>query len=237
MKTAPSHPNATPARHALAAIWAVLAAVLLAAGPARPASAASTAEELVEESRFSIERMLVDDELPELKGYVTRARGLLIIPELVKGGFIVGAEAGSGVLMVRGGDGSWSAPAFYTLAAGSIGLQIGGQVSEVVFTVMNEGAVEALLRSEIKLGADLSVTVGPIGKGLEASTTTNLGADVFAFSKNVGLFGGGALEGAKLFARDKLNQAYYGLGATPRAIVIERSFFNPQAEKLRQAAP
>ncbi len=237
MKAAPSHPNAGPARPALAAVWVVLAAVLLAAGPARPALAASAAEELVEESRFSIERMLIDDELPELKGYVSRAHGLLIIPELVKGGFIVGAEAGSGVLMVRGGDGNWSAPAFYTLAAGSIGLQIGGQVSEVVFTVMNEGAIEALLGSEIKLGADLSVTVGPIGKGLEASTTTNLGADVFAFSKNVGLFGGGALEGAKLFARQKLNQAYYGPGATPHAIVIERSFFNPQAEKLRQAAP
>ncbi len=237
MNASPSHPNAGPARPALAAICTVLAAVLLAAGPARPASAASTAEELVAESRFSLERMLVDDELPELKGYVSRARGLLIIPELVKGALIVGAEAGSGVLMVRGGDGTWSAPAFYTLAAGSIGLQIGGQVSEVVFTVMNEGAIEALLRSEIKLGADLSVTVGPFGKGLEASTTTNLGADVFAFSKNVGLFGGGALEGAKLFARDKLNQAYYGAGATPRAFVIERSFFNPQAEKLRRAAP
>ena len=204
---------------------------------ARAAAAECTAEGLVETSRFSIERMLIDDELPELMCYVKRARALLIIPELVKGAFIVGAEAGSGVLMVRGDDGSWSAPAFYTLAAGSIGLQIGGQVSEVVFTVMNQGAVEALLRSEIKLGADFSVAVGPIGKGLEASTTTNLGADVFAFSKNVGLFGGGALEGAKLFAREKLNQAYYGPGATPRAIVIERSFFNPQSEKLRQAAP
>jgi lipid-binding SYLF domain-containing protein len=210
---------------------------MLVPGLARPALAASAAEELVEESRFSIERMLVDDELPQLKRYVTRARGLLIIPQLVKGGFIVGAEAGSGVFMVRGGDGTWSAPSFYTLAAGSIGLQIGGQVAEVVFTVMNEGAVEALLRSEIKLGGDLSVTVGPFGKGLEASTTTNLGADVFAFSKNVGLFGGGALEGAKLFARKKLNEAYYGPGATPRGIVIERNFFNPQSEKLRNAAP
>jgi lipid-binding SYLF domain-containing protein len=233
MKAAPPHPNA----RRRAAIVAVLAAVLLAAGLARPAWAASPAEELVEESRFSMERMLVDEEFPELKGYVTRARGLLIIPQLVKGGFIVGAEAGSGVFMVRGGDGTWSAPSFYTLAAGSIGLQIGGQVSEVVFTVMSEGAVEALLRSGVKLGADLSITLGPIGKGLEASTTTNLNADIFAFSKAVGAFGGGALEGAKLFTRKKLNEAYYGSGATPRAIVIERAFFNQQSEKLRKAAP
>ncbi len=233
MKAALSHPNA----RRRAAIVAVLATIMLVPGLARPALAASAAEELVEESRFSVERMLVDPNLPELKGYVTRARGLLIIPELVKGGFIVGAEAGSGVFMVRGSDGTWSAPAFYTLAAGSIGLQIGGQVSEVVFTVMSEGAVEALLRSEIKLGGDLSIAVGPFGKGLEASTTTNLSADVFAFSKAVGAFGGGALEGAKLFARKKLNEAYYGPGATPRAIVIDRNFFNQQSEKLRKAAP
>ncbi|MHA1153083.1 MAG: lipid-binding SYLF domain-containing protein [Alphaproteobacteria bacterium] len=233
MKAAHSLPNA----RRRAALVAVLAAVSLAPGLVRSAMAASTAEELVETSRFSLERMLVDRELPQLKRHVTQARGLLIIPQLVKGGFILGAEGGSGVFMVRGGDGSWSAPTFYTLAAGSIGLQIGGQVSEAVFTVMNEGAVEALLSSEIKLGADLSITLGPMGKGLEASTTTNLSADIFAFSKAVGAFAGGALEGAKLFTRQTLNEEYYGPGATPRAIVMERSFFNPQAEKLRRAAP
>jgi lipid-binding SYLF domain-containing protein len=233
MNMTPSHPN-TVCRAAFAA---VLAVALLAAGLARPAVAASASEELVEKSRFLIERLLVDEQMPELKGYVSRARGLIIIPELVKGAFVVGAEGGSGVMMVRGGDGTWSAPAFYTLAAGSIGLQIGGQVSEVVFAVMNDGAVDALLGSEIKLGGTLSFTVGPIGKGVEASTTTNMGADVFAFSKNVGVFGGGALSGAKLFTRKELNEGYYGPGAAPRDIVIERSFFNPQSEKLRMAAP
>ncbi len=233
MNMTPSHPNTLHR----AAIAAVLAAVMLTAGLARPAVAASTAEELVEKSRFLIERLLVDEELPELKGYVTRARGLLIIPELVKGAFVIGAEGGSGVLMVRGSDGTWSAPAFYTLAAGSIGLQIGGQVSEVVFAVMNEGAVDALLRSEVKLGGALSITLGPIGKGVGASTTTNFGADVFAFSKNVGVFGGGALAGAKLFTRKELNEGYYGPGAVPHDIVIKRTFFNPQSEKLRMAAP
>jgi len=233
MNMTPSYPN-TVCRAAFAA---VLAVALLTAGLARPAMAGSASEELVEKSRFLIERMLVDEQLPELKGYVSRAQGLLIIPQLVKGGFILGAEGGSGVLMVRGSDGTWSAPAFYTLAAGSIGLQIGGQVSEAVFAVMNEGAVNALLGSEFKLGGELNISVGPIGKGVEASTTTNFGADVYAFSKNIGLFGGGALEGAKLFTRTELNEGYYGPGAKPRSIVIDRTFFNPQSEKLRMAAP
>ncbi len=214
-----------------------LAAALLLPALVQPGAAASTAEELVEESRFSVERMLADPNLPQLKRYVEKARGVLVIPELVKGGFIVGAEGGSGVFIVRGADGTWSSPAFYTLAAGSIGLQIGGQVSEVVFTVMSESAVEALVKSEVKLGGDLSIAVGPLGKGLEASTTTNLNADIYAFSRAVGLFGGGALEGAKLISRRTLNDEYYGAPAPPRAVLIERTFFNPQADKLRRALP
>ncbi len=214
-----------------------MAAVLLVPVLARTALAASPAEELVAESLFSIERLLSEPNLPDLETYVKNARGVLIIPELVKGSFIVGAEGGSGVLMVRGSDGTWSSPAFYTLAAASFGLQIGGQVSEVVFTLMTEGAVQALLANEVKLGADASVAVGPFGLGIEASTTTNLDADIYAFSKTVGLFGGGSLEGAKLFSRASWNDAYYGASASPRAVVIERIFFNPQAEPLRNAVP
>ncbi len=219
------------------ALAAVLAAALLVPVLARTATAASLAEELVAESRFSIERLLNDPNLPDLKTYVKNARGVLIIPELVKGSFFVGAEGGSGVLMVRGSDGTWSSPAFYTLAAASFGLQIGGQVSEVVFTLMNDGAVQALLANEFKLGVDASAAVGPFGLGIEASTTTNLDADIYAFARTVGLFGGGSLEGAKLFSRDSWNDTYYGASASPRAVVIERAFFNPQAEQLRSAVP
>lgn len=219
------------------ALAAVLAVALLVPALARTATAASLAEELVAESRFSIERLLNDPNLPDLKTYVKNARGVLIIPELVKGSFFVGAEGGSGVLMVRGSDGTWSSPAFYTLAAASFGLQIGGQVSEVVFTLMNDGAVQALLANEFKLGVDASAAVGPFGLGVEVSTTTNLDADIYAFARTVGLFGGGSLEGAKLFSRDSWNEAYYGASASPRAVVIERAFFNPQAEKLRSAVP
>ncbi|MFD2205097.1 lipid-binding SYLF domain-containing protein [Kiloniella antarctica] len=202
-----------------------------------PAQAASDAEELVGESRYTLEKMLSNPDYAILKKFANKAKGVLIIPQLVKGGFIVGGEGGSGILLVKGSDGTWSNPAFYTLAAGSIGLQIGGEVSEVVFTLMNQGAVDAMLDSEIKFGADISIAVGPFGAGAEASTTTNLDADVYAFSSSVGLFGGGALEGAKLFTRESYNSSYYGAGATPRAITIERAYSNPHSEKLRAALP
>ena len=141
------------------------------------------------------------------------------------------------MLLVRGSDGSWSSPAFYTLVAGSIGLQIGGQIAEVIFALMNDGAVEAFLGNEFKLGADLSIAVGPLGRGVEVSTTTNLDKDIYAYSRVVGLFGGGSLEGAKIITRQDINDAYYGAVAPARDIVIERKFFNRGADALRKALP
>ena len=89
--------------------------------------------------------------------------------------------------------------------------------------------------SDESLAAALRLTVA--FRGIEASSTTNVGADIYAFSRAVGLFGGGALEGAKLFTRQDWNTEYYGAAATPRAVVIDRQFFNPHAEKLRDALP
>ena len=214
-----------------------IAAVAIVFAFAQPASAGATAEELVEDSRITVERMMTDSELPQARQVVEKARGVLIVPELIKGGFIIGAEGGSGVLLVRGSDGSWSSPAFYTLVAGSIGLQIGGQIAEVIFALMNDGAVEAFLGNEFKLGADLSIAIGPLGRGIEASTTTNFDKDIYAYSRVVGLFGGGSLEGAKIMNRQDLNDAYYGAVAPARDIVIERKFFNRGADALRKALP
>ncbi len=223
------------ARAALA--LAPFALIVTLAAVSRPAEADTKGNELVEESRFSLERLASDPYMPELQRYLSKARGVLIIPELIKGGFILAGEAGSGVLLVRGADGTWSAPAFYTLASASIGLQLGAQVSEVIFTVMTDSAIEALLSSEVKLGVDASAAMGPIGAGIKASTTTNVGADIYAFSRAVGLFGGGSLEGTKLFSRREINDQYYGAIAPARSVVIERKFFNPQADKLRAALP
>jgi lipid-binding SYLF domain-containing protein len=221
-----------PRRLSAIALFGALLAVV-AFGPAT----AGEPERLVDKSRLTIEELLADPDMPELQKFIQSAKGVLIFPQLVKGGFIIGGEGGSGVFLVKGKDGTWSPPAFYTLAAGSIGLQIGGQVSQVVLTVMNDGAVDAVLKSQFKLGADASVAVGPIGKGVEASTTINLKLDVYAFSKSKGLFGGGALEGAAILKRKEWNKEYYGKEATPRDIVLGRKVSNPKADALRAALP
>ena len=191
------------------------------------------AEDLVTECALAIEEMLAAKGEPALKHlstYIERARAVMIYPAI-----FIGGEGGSGVLLAKGVDGSWSSPAFYTLAGGSIGLQIGGQVSKVCFTVMTDGGLDAILQNNVKFGGDLSVAVGPFGAGTEASTTTNLDADVYSFSSAVGLFGGGSLAGAAMIVRESFMQGYYGQAVTARQIVVERKFSNPQANRLRGA--
>ena len=196
---------------------------------------ASAPEQLVDKSLVTIEDFMSDPEMKELQANVRAAKGVLIFPQVVKGSFILGAEGGSGVLLVRGADGSWSHPAFYTLAAGSIGFQAGGQVSEIVVTVMNEDTVDAVLNSQFKFGADAGVTVAHVGGGIEASSSTNFGFDLYAYSKSKGLFGGGAFEGGAIVKRETWNDEYYGGQPTPHDIVIHRTVANPKANQLRAA--
>jgi lipid-binding SYLF domain-containing protein len=202
---------------------------------ARPAGALSEQEELVERSRLTFLKLIDHPDFPELKQYVHHAKAVLIVPSLIKGGFFIGGEGGSGVLIARSAEGGWSYPAFYTLGAGSLGIQFGGQVGEVVFTIMTENGLKAVLSNQMKLGVDASVAVGPIGKGVEASTTTNFNSDIYQFAKTEGLFGGGAFEGALIYRRDEWNRGFYGRSVTPQQIVLRNEVANPTADPLRQA--
>ncbi len=209
----------------------VLAPALLAG---RPAGALSDQEDLLERSRLSFLKLIDHPDFTELKKYVQHAKAVLILPSLIKGGFFIGGEGGSGVLVARSKEGGWSYPAFYTLGAGSLGIQFGGQVAEVVFTIMTENGLNAVLSNQVKLGVDASIAVGPIGKGVEASTTTNFSSDIYQFAKTQGLFGGGAFEGALIYKRDEWNRDFYGRPVTPQQIVLNNEVSNPAAESLRQ---
>jgi len=215
--------------------FAMAGSVMLApAFLGRPALALTPQQELIEKSRLTFEKLITSAEFAELPDYVKRSKGVMIFPELVKASFVVGGEGGSGVLLIRKDD-QWSQPAFYTLAAGSVGIQFGGQLSEVVLTIMSEHAIDAVIDNQMKFGGDISIAVGPLGKGLGADTTTNMKADVYTFAKTAGLFGGISLEGAGILKRDSWNSAYYGAGATPYAILIEGKVQNPNSQSLRDS--
>jgi lipid-binding SYLF domain-containing protein len=194
------------------------------------------ARQLVARAADTVEGFRTDPALVRFGGYMRGARGIVVLPSVVKAGFVGAAEVGNGVLLARGADGTWSDPAFYTLGAASVGLQIGIQYTEMVFILKSDRAVRSVIEHQGKLGADLGLSVGLVGAGMEASTTTNLGVDIVALTNSIiGAYGGASFEGAVLARRMDLNTAYYGAGATPQAIVIERTLRNPGADPLKAA--
>jgi lipid-binding SYLF domain-containing protein len=206
------------ARRTVAVLGLVLFGLLGPTGPAK----ADGQQRVVERARLALDSFLDDPNFEEMRVYVQNAYAVLIVPELLRAGFVFGAEYGIGVLLVRDPQtGAWGQPAFYSLYGGSVGLQAGGQSSDVVFTVMNQGAVDKLLDHGVKLGADAGVAAGRLGVSIGAATTTHLGEDIYVFAKSKGLFGGFWLDGSYLTANDEWNRAYYGRPVDPRQIVRE----------------
>ncbi len=207
--------------------------VAVTAGPA--AAQAVTDQSLtVNRAATTVERLRAESGMGRsLSDLLPRARGVLIIPDLVKGGFFFGAQYGTGLLLVRGADGRWSGPAFYSIAAGSFGLQIGLQDAEAIYLIMSEGGLAAVLDNRFKAGASAGVAVTVVGAGTEAATTTHAGADLYAFSRAVGLYGGLTLDGAGILPRHSWNAAYYGGNPTPQDILFTRSVDSRQADRLR----
>ncbi|MDD3443977.1 MAG: lipid-binding SYLF domain-containing protein [Zavarzinia sp.] len=207
---------------------------LALAGTAAPALAATDQQELVDRARITIDSLGGEPAYGDMRAFLARSVGCMVVPQFLKAGFIIGGAGGDGLLVGRNkATGAWSAPAFYTLAAGSIGLQIGAQASEVVLVINNERGLEAILKNEMKLGADASVAVGPIGTGVEAATTTNFRADIYSYARAKGLFAGASLEGAGIISADSWNKAYYGRAVNPRDIVVNRLVDNAGSNSLK----
>ena len=210
------------------------AGALLLKNRAALASSDPKLQGLMDQARITVQNFAGDSNYTDMRRQLANAKGVLVLPQLIKASFIFGGEGGSGLLLAKTA-GSWSQPANYTLAAGSVGFQIGGEVSEVMLLLMSNRAVEAILRNEFKLGADASVAAGPVGGGIEASTTTNLGADILSYSRSKGLAIGVSLEGAVITARHARNEAYYGRSAHPRDILYQNAVSSAGTAELRQA--
>jgi len=193
------------------------------------------ATQLVEKARFVMENFMNDPLMGPLRDLIKDAKGVLIVPQMLKGAFVFGAMGGSGVLLVRDEKtGEWTGPAFYTIAGASFGFQIGGEASEVVLLAMTDRGVQSLLANSFKLGADVGLALGPVGAGASAATA-NLSADILSFSRSKGLYGGISLEGAVVATRGDWNAAYYGKEVTPTDIFVRHEVTNPQANALIDA--
>jgi lipid-binding SYLF domain-containing protein len=203
--------------------------IALSVGPQARGDDVTSARHIIEETVITVER--VREEIkhsPDLDDLLRQSKGVLVIPSYYKASFIFGGAYGDGVLLARLPEGGFGDPAFYRLTAGSVGLQAGIQSAAIVFMILTEKGLSALLNDEFKLGANVGIALGSIGVGAEAATTTLLGKDIVAYSTNTGLFAGGSFEGAVIRPREDWNAAVYGVdNDDPRAVV--------QRDQLRTA--
>ncbi len=147
--------------------------------------------------------------------------GLAVFPSVYKGGFMIGASYGKGILVARNPKtGMWSGPVFLTIGGGSFGWQIGVEATDLVLVITNKHGLESLLKNKIGLGGDLSVAAGPVGRQMVAATDLSLKAEIYSYSRSKGFFAGIALKGAYLKQDYMANELYYHRSFTPREILF-----------------
>jgi lipid-binding SYLF domain-containing protein len=146
------------------------------------------------------------------------AKCVAVVPHMVKGGFVLGAEGGKGVATCRTANG-WSAPAFFTLEGGSFGLQIGVEGIDLVMIIQNDQGMEHLINSRFKIGADASAAAGPVGRHASADTDWKMNAEILTYSRAKGAFAGLTLNGAAVKPDEDSMKAIYGPDATERAVL------------------
>lgn len=189
------------------------------------------------------EALNVPDDIP--RDLLNKARCVIVIPSVTKAAFVVGAEYGRGVMTCRTGEsfsGAWGAPTMMALEGGSFGLQAGGEATDFVILVMNNRGAESLLHSRVKLGADVSVAAGPLGRQAEADTDAAMRAEMLSYSRARGVFAGVSLEGTTLRPDNAGNRRLYHEHVTAPEIVQESKVRAPESahaliSALQKASP
>lgn len=213
----------TQFRNIAAAVVAVAAATLFPVS----ASAQSEQQRLVNAADVTLSNFMRDPQMTWLQENIGRARGVLIAPEIVRAGFIFGGSGGRAVLLANEG-GKWRGPAFYTMATGTVGFQAGVSVSESITLIMSERALNAMMAANFRMGGDASVAAGPVGAGAKSDIV----ADMVAFTRARGIYGGVNLNGTLVNLSDDWNRAFFGKPVLPPDILIRGTVSNKGANKL-----
>lgn len=158
-----------------------------------------------------------DKGIPE--SLLKKAKGIAVIPNLVKAGFVIGARRGKGLLAVKNDQGVWTNPIFITMTGGSIGWQAGVQSSDVILIFRTQRSIDGIVNGKFTLGADAAVAAGPVGRQANASTDAELKAEIYSYARSRGLFAGIALDGTVLGIDYSGNERVYGKNITPRRVL------------------
>lgn len=210
-----------------AIVLAISLLVVLSAGKAHTQAGGKWAQE-VTKAQWTFTDFYEDPAMGWFRQNLYRAKGILIMPLLVKMGFIGGFFAGNGVLLAQDENGTWSYPAFYNLASATFGLQAGAVGGQMLLMIMSEKGLSTFMSNKFQLGADASIGAGPAGLGAKAEIF-----DVYSFSRIKGLFAGLTVEGGGVTVNSEANREYYGHSPiNPDDILILRKFKNKQADPL-----
>jgi lipid-binding SYLF domain-containing protein len=192
------------------------------------------ADLLVDKARVVLEEMMRSQDSAPPEDFIRDCAGIAIIPEFFKAGLVAGGAYGKGVVLARR-DGTWSGPAFVYMGAGSLGIQIGVQLTDLLLVVIGDKTMQGFLKSKFKLGADAAIAAGPYGAQVTAASEILLRGGIFSYSRAKGLFAGVSLEGAGMGTEFGLNRAYYETTSSPEQILYGEVSIPPSGKKLIEA--
>ena len=181
----------------------------LVAGPAFAASSKQDLQDRIDSAKTVMEQIMTAGDRSIPLNILQQATCVAIVPSLIKGAFVFGAQYGQGVVTCRTGHG-WSGPVFIRMAGGSFGFQIGGQATDLVLVAVNDKGLQDRLKSKFKIGGDASAAAGPIGRSGQASTDWKMNAELLSYSRNKGLFAGIDLDGTSVSQNKEDTELYYG---------------------------
>jgi lipid-binding SYLF domain-containing protein len=187
----------------------ILCGALAAMLTSAPAAAVTREESAIQSAMIVLREVqsMPDQQIPDQ--LLSRAEGIVVLPANVKAAFGLGGRGGSGVMLVRNADRSWSHPVFVSTGAISFGFQAGAQVADIVLVLTTRRSIEGITDGKLTLGADASAAAGPVGRTAMASTSLTFDSEVYAYSRTQGLFAGVSLEGTGIFINRKANRRFY----------------------------
>lgn len=210
--------------------------VLLATGlTALPATAATKQQALIDRATLAVQDIFQGtNPNSRAQRYLAKARAVMVCPSVFRMSIVFGGAGGGCLLLSRDAKGSWSDPAFYTLSSASMGIQLGVESSELMFFVMSDHGLQALLDSQFKFSAGASASFANMGSGIESGSAGATNTDILALQKSSGLFAGASLGGSKLTVDSGSNRAFYNQPVGPEDIVISMRVNNTGADPLRR---
>jgi lipid-binding SYLF domain-containing protein len=190
-------------------IFACVVALLMVSPVAFAASSRADLQARINSAKVVLQQIMGAQDSTIPTDILHSATCVAVVPGMLKGAFVFGAQYGQGVVTCRTGRG-WSAPVFIRLAGGSFGFQIGGQSTDLILVAVNDRGFQDLLKNKFKIGADASAAAGPVGRAGQASTDWKMNAELLSYSRNKGVFAGISLDGTSVTQNQEDTDTYYG---------------------------